>query len=132
MVRPTFLKKIFSFRKGQADILRSFSKGPADVLGHMLVSTKWNQHVINFLKRKFLSDDRAWFLDLKSIWIILIASFLIEINAKYLKKAGDENLAKSKFGSYYWWWLFWHEFTWCYVPLNFIYIFVCIWGHNMT
>jgi hypothetical protein len=39
--------------------------------------------VINFLKRKFLSDDRASFLDLESICILLIASFLIEIIAKY-------------------------------------------------
>ena len=54
-----FLKKKISFRKGQADILRSFSKGPANVLGHMPATKNLNQHVINFLKRNFLSDDRA-------------------------------------------------------------------------
>ena len=85
-----------------------------------------------FPKKEILSDDGASFLDLESIWIILIASFLNEINAKYLWNPSDENLSKSKFGLYYWWWLFLHEFTWCYVPLTSIYIFVRIWGHNMT
>ena len=45
-----FLIKIFSFRKGQADVLRSFNKGPADV---------FRSHVTNFLKRKISPDDRA-------------------------------------------------------------------------
>ena len=55
----------------------------------------------NFLKRKILLDDRASFLDLKSILILLITSFLIEIDAKYSEKAGDKNFAKSKFGLYF-------------------------------
>jgi hypothetical protein len=42
--------------------------------------------MINFLKRKFLPDDGASFVDLESICILLIASFLIEINAKNSKK----------------------------------------------
>ena len=52
----------------------------------------------HFLKRKFLSDNRALFLDLKSIWILLIASFLIEINAKYSQKAGDKNCQSPNLG----------------------------------
>ena len=43
-----------------------------------------------FLKRKFLSDDRSSILDLESVLILLIAFFLIEINAKYLQKAGNK------------------------------------------
>ena len=53
-----------------------------------------------FPKKKKMLDDRASFLDLKSILILLIASFLIEINAKYSEKAGNKNFAKSKFGLY--------------------------------
>jgi len=44
-----------------------FSKGPATLIGHMEILVDGNHHVINFLKRKFLSDDRALFLDLESI-----------------------------------------------------------------
>ena len=54
-----------------------------------------------FPKKIFLSDDRASFLDLKSILILLIASFLIEINAKYSEKASNKIFAKSKFGLYF-------------------------------
>ena len=68
-----------------------------------------NGHGINFLKRKILSDDIASFLDLEPIQVSLISSFLIEINAKYLQKAGNEKISKSKFGLYYWWWLLLHE-----------------------
>ena len=95
-------------------------------LCHMITSLSWCQHVTNFLKRKILSDDRASFLDLKSILILTIASFLIEINAKYLKKASNKKFAKSKFGLY---------FDGCssqlnshdiMLPLNSIFIFVSI------
>ena len=43
-------------------------------------------HVINNKKRKILSDDGASILDLECVWSLLIASFLVEINAKYLQK----------------------------------------------
>ena len=46
---------------------------------------------INFLKRKFFTNCRASFVDLEYIWILSIASFLIEIIAKYPQKAGDKN-----------------------------------------
>ena len=95
-----------------------------------------------------MSEDGASILDLESIWILLIASFLIEINAKYPKKAGDGNCQSPNLGyiidvcdkncqspnlgciiddcsSY----VNSHDVM---SALNSIYIFVCIWGHNMT
>jgi hypothetical protein len=53
-----------------------------------LVFAKWACD--QFPKKEILSDDKESFLDLESILIILIASFLIEIIAKYSQKAGDE------------------------------------------
>jgi hypothetical protein len=44
----------------------------------------------NFLKRKFFRKHSPSFQDLGSIGILLIASFVVEINQKNSKKAGDE------------------------------------------
>ena len=77
----------------------NFSKGAATLSHAHFIKLKLACDY--FLKRKILSNDRASFLDLKSILILLIASFLIEINAKYLKKASDKRFAKSKFGLYF-------------------------------
>ena len=45
-----------------------------------------------------MQDDGASFVDLESICILLIASFLIEINAKKLEKSGDENCQSPNLG----------------------------------
>ena len=72
-----------------------------------------------------MSDDRASFLDLKSILILSIASFLIEINAKYLKKASDKNLQSPNLG----WLLFLVEFTWHNAPTE-LYFYICLYLLN--
>ena len=46
------------------------------------------------LKGKFLAS----FLDSESIWILSMASFLIEINAKYLQKASNKNCSSPNLG----------------------------------
>ena len=84
------------------------------------------------LKRKFLADDGASFLDPESIWILSIASFLIEINAKYLQKASNKNCSSPNLVyiidccSFY---MNSHDVM---CLFNSAYILVCIWGHNMT
>ena len=95
-----FFGSQISFSKGATTFLKiSFSKGAATLsYDHF---NKLTLACNQFPKRKFLLDDRASFLDLKPILILLIASFLIEINAKYSEKVSDKNFAKSKFGLYF-------------------------------
>ena len=87
--------------------------------------------VIKIPKKEIICQMMEHQFYCKCVWILLIASFLNEINAKYLPKSNI--LPNSKFG-YYWWLLFYMNSHNVMSVLIFIYLFpfeAIIW-HNQS